>query len=215
MEMTMSVTGDWRTEHCATKVAAGVASGYCVLGLDPFSIEFLSDPYPFHKELRDAGPVVWLDHYQCWAMARYDQVHATLRDWETFSSSAGAGLSNFRKEPPWRPPSIILEADPPLHTRTRAVLSRMLSRAALKTLREKFEREAEALVDRIVARGSFDAIRDLAEAYPLKVFPDALGLPPEGRENLLPYGSMVFNAFGPRNQLFDAAIQAPVLLNKA
>ena len=44
------------------------ASGYSVLGLDPFSIEFLSDPYPFHKELRDAGPIVWLDRYQCWAM---------------------------------------------------------------------------------------------------------------------------------------------------
>jgi cytochrome P450 len=206
MEMTMSVRGSERTERRATKAAAGAASGYSVLRMDPFSIEFLSDPYPFHKELRDAGPVVWLDRYQCWALARYDQVHATLRDWKTFCSSAGAGLSNFRKEPPWRPPSIILEADPPLHTRTRAVLTRILSLAALKTLRERFEREAEALVDRIVARGSFDAIQDLAEAYPLKVFPDALGLPPEGRENLLPYGSMVFNAFGPRNQLFDAAM---------
>jgi hypothetical protein len=77
-----------------------------------------------------------------------------------------------------------IEADPPLHTRTRAVLARILSLAALKTLREEFEREAQALVDRIVARGSFDAIQDLAAVYPLKVFPDALGLPPEGRENL-------------------------------
>jgi cytochrome P450 len=185
---------------------SGAANPRPISALDPFSTEFLGDPYPFHQELREAGPVVWLESYQCWAMARYDEVHATLNDWQTYCSSAGAGLSNFRTETPWRPPSIILEADPPLHTRTRSVLTRILSPAALKTLRAAFEREAEALVERLVERGRFDAVKDLAEAYPLKVFPDALGLAPEGRENLLPYGNMVFNAFGPRNRLFDEAM---------
>src|ERR1700759_411285 len=47
---------------------------------------------------------------------------------------------------------------------------------------------------------------DLAEAFPLKVFPDAVGIDGDGRENLLPYGSMVFNSFGPRNDLFDKAM---------
>jgi len=46
---------------------------------------------------------------------------------------------------------------------------------------------------------SVDAIADIAEAYPLSVFPKAVGLGQEGVENLLPYGAMVFNAFGPRN----------------
>jgi 4-methoxybenzoate monooxygenase (O-demethylating) len=181
-------------------------TSYPVLDLDPFSIEFLTDPYPFHEELREAGPVVWLDRLQCWGMARYQEVHATLSDWQTFCSSAGAGLSNFRKETPWRPPSLLLETDPPLHARTRGVVTRTLSAAALRQRREAFAREAEDLVERLVARGSFDAVKDLAEAYPLKVFPDALGLSPEGRENLLPYGDMVFNAFGPRNALFTAAM---------
>src|SRR6202035_1965715 len=91
----------------------------------------------------------------------------------------------------------------PLHTRTRAVLTRILSPAAINTLRATFEREAEALADRLVEQREFDVIADLAEAYPLKVFPDAVGLSEEGRENLMPYGSMVFNSFGPRNDLFD------------
>ncbi len=186
--------------------AAATANGYPVLTLDPFSTEFLSDPYPFHEQLREAGPVVWLERYQCWAMARHDEVHATLTDWQTFCSSAGAGLSNFRKETPWRPPSLLLETDPPLHTRTRGVLTRVLSAAALRKQRDPFQREAEALADRLVARGRFDAVKDLAEAYPLKVFPDALGLSSEGRENLLPYGNMVFTAFGPRNALFAEAM---------
>jgi hypothetical protein len=73
-------------------------------------------------------------------------------------------------------------------------------------LRESFEREAESLVARLVEQREFDGIADLAEAYPLKVFPDAVGLSEAGRENLLPYGSMVFNSFGPRNDLFNQAM---------
>jgi 4-methoxybenzoate monooxygenase (O-demethylating) len=177
-----------------------------VSDVDPFSHEFLTDPYPHHEALREAGPVVWLAHYRIWAMARHEQVRDALTDWQTYCSSAGVGLSDFRKEPPWRPPSIILEVDPPLHTRTRAVLTRILLPAAIKVLRETFEREAEALIARLVEQREFDGVADLAEAYPVKVFPDAVGISGEGRENLLPYGSMVFNSFGPRNDLFQRAM---------
>jgi hypothetical protein len=177
-----------------------------VSSVDPFSHDFLLDPYPHHQALREAGPVVWLEQYGIWTMARHEQVRDALTDHQTYCSSAGVGLSDFRKEPPWRPPSIILEADPPLHTRTRAVLTRILSPGAIKVLRETFEREAELLVARLVESREFDGIADLAEAYPLKVFPDAVGISNEGRENLLPYGSMVFNSFGPRNDLFNAAM---------
>jgi len=177
-----------------------------VFDLDPFSDEFLSDPHRFHEQLREAGPLVRLERYGVWATARHEQVHAVLGDWETFCSSAGVGLSDFRKEKPWRPPSILLEADPPLHTRTRAVVMRVVSKPAIDALREAFTREAELLVDKLAARGSFDAVKQLAEVYPVKVFPDAVGLAPEGRENLLPYGSLVFNAFGPRNKLFEDAM---------
>ena len=177
-----------------------------VSAIDPFSHAFLNDPYPHHEAMREAGPVVWLEQYDIWAMARHQEVRDALTDWETYCSGAGVGLSDFRKEPPWRPPSIILEADPPLHTRTRAVLTRILSPAAINILRETFAREADALVDRLVEGCEFDGIADLAEAYPLKVFPDAVGISEQGRENLLPYGSMVFNSFGPRNDLFNKAM---------
>jgi 4-methoxybenzoate monooxygenase (O-demethylating) len=174
--------------------------------VDPFSHEFLRDPYPHHQSMREAGPVVWLELYGIWAMARHQEVRDALTDWQTYCSSAGVGLSDFRKEPPWRPPSIILEADPPLHTRTRAVLTRILSPAAINILRETFQREAELLIAQLVEQREFDGIADLAEAYPLKVFPDAVGVVGEGRENLMPYGSMVFNSFGPRNDLFERAM---------
>ncbi len=176
-----------------------------VLDIDPFAPAVLDDPYPAHARMRAAGPVVRLAPYGIWAAARWEPVQSILTDWQTFCSSAGVGLADFRKEPPWRPPSLILEADPPLHTRTRGVLARVLSPAALKALKSGFETAAAALVDRVLAAGQVDAITDLAEAFPLTVFPDAVGLAKAGREHLLPYGDMAFNAFGPKNALFEAA----------
>jgi cytochrome P450 len=174
--------------------------------VDPFCRDFFENPFPAHQELREAGPVVRLSRYDVWAVARYAEVHAILNDWQTFCSGRGAGLTDFAKEAPWRPPSLLLEADPPLHDRTRRVLNRALSAARIQGLREVCAREADAVVDKLVDRGSFDAITDLAEAYPLTVFPDAMGMPRENRHFLLPYGNMVFNAFGPRNEFFERAV---------
>jgi cytochrome P450 len=177
------------------------------LSVDPFAIEFFADPFPTHELLREAGPVVYLDKWNVYGVARYAEVHAMLNDPATFCSSRGVGLSDFKKEKPWRPPSLILEADPPAHTRTRAVLSRVLSPSVMKQVRDGFTTAAEARVDALLEKRSFDAIEDLAEAYPLSVFPNALGLKAEGREHLLPYASLVFNAFGPPNQLRQEAIE--------
>jgi 4-methoxybenzoate monooxygenase (O-demethylating) len=186
---------------------SAVSAGIPSLDIDPFSIEFFDDPYPAHEALRDAGPVAYLPKWKVHAVARYAEVRAVLNDPATFCSSRGVGLSDFAKEKPWRPPSLILEADPPAHTRTRAVLSRVLSPSVMKQIRGGFAVAAEVKADELAAKGSFDAISELAEAYPLSVFPDALGLKKEGREHLMPYAGVVFNAFGPPNELRQSAIE--------
>jgi 4-methoxybenzoate monooxygenase (O-demethylating) len=170
--------------------------------VDPFSHEVLEDPLPMQAALRDAGPMVHLTRYDVYAFARYEQVHAALVDWQQFQSAAGVGLSNFRFEQPWRPPSLLLEADPPRHDAPRRVLTKVLSPRALRRLREAWLADADALVEQVLADGTeFDAVARLAEAFPLRVFPDAVGIPQEGRENLLPYGDHLLNAFGPGNDL--------------
>ena len=183
------------------------------LDFDPFSRPFLEDPFPDHARLRDAGAVAWLKRYGIYAVGRHAEVRAVLQDWEAFSSAAGVGLADFRREKPWRLPSLVLETDPPMHGRARRVLSRVLSASAVKALRERFQRDADEMVAELIARGGFDAVPDLAEAYPLRVFPDAVGMPRENRRYLLPYGNMVFNSFGPHNAFFKDAVQdaAPVL----
>ena len=182
------------------------------LDIDPYASEHLLDPYPMHQRIREAGPVVRLTPYPSLvACARHEQVHAVFSDHATFSSSAGVGLSNFKLEKPFRPQSLILEADPPLHTQTRAVLSRILSPKVVMQIRPAFTAVAEQMVERCLEKSSTEGaicgIRDLAQIYPLKVFPDAVGLGDDDRENLQIYGDLIFNSMGPRNALLAKAAE--------
>ncbi|WP_428410516.1 cytochrome P450 [Hyphococcus sp.] len=179
-----------------------------IIDIDPFATEFLLDPYPNHDALRDPGPVVWLSQYEIYAMARFEEVRSALLDHETFLSGRGVGLSDFAKQEPWRPPSLLLEADPPLHERTRAIMQSVVSPASLKRLEPVWKLRAESLADDLVTRGRFDAVADLSEVYPMLVFPDAVGLMEDGREHLLVYAATVFNAFGPQNDLLAESLVA-------
>jgi 4-methoxybenzoate monooxygenase (O-demethylating) len=76
-----------------------------VSAVDPFCREFFEDPFAAYEELREAGQVVRLSRYDVWAVARYAEVHRVLNDWQTFCSGRGAGLADFAREVPWRPPS--------------------------------------------------------------------------------------------------------------
>jgi cytochrome P450 len=173
------------------------------LAINPFDKAFLADPYAYHDAIRDAGPVVRLDRLGAFGIGRYEEVKAALQDHRTFCSGRGVGLADFLKEAPFRPPSLLLEADPPLHDRTRGLMNKIASLRALKDLRPAWQAKAEDLLDSLVERRQFDAVKDLAEVFPMAIFPDTIGLREDGRENLLDYANIVFNAFGPRNDVFE------------
>jgi cytochrome P450 len=178
-----------------------------VLDFDPFAEDVLSDPYAWHDMLRDAGPVVYLPEYKVYGTARYEHAKRVLSDWETFCSSRGVGLTDFAKEKPWRPPSLLLERDPPLHDRTRSAMNKVVALPRLKKLAEDWQAEAERLVDELVSRRTFDAVTDLAEAFPLRIFPATLGLPAGGDDHLIAYAYSTFNAFGPQNAIFRKGVE--------
>jgi len=173
------------------------------LEIDPFSEEFLSDPFAYHPRLREVGPVFWLEAIGVYGVARHEEVTQVLKNHEVFVSSRGVGLADFSKEKPFRPPSLLLEADPPLHNKTRAVMNRIVAMPVLKGLEDEWRAKAKDLVAELIQKDEFDAVIDLAEEFPMRVFPDAVGLMDEGRHHLLTYAAIVFNAFGPRNKIFD------------
>jgi cytochrome P450 len=176
--------------------------------LDPFSPEFLADPFPRYAQLREMGSIVWLPRYDIWTVARYDAVRDVLLDWKRFSNAGGGGMKNYFLEKPWRPPSLILEVDPPDHQRTRKVLMNVLSSARLQQLRPTFEAQADAIIDAALEQGVLDAIPELAQRFPLTVFPDAVGMRREDRSNMLVYGAMVFGGFGPVTPWYEELMKS-------
>jgi len=62
------------------------------------------------------------------------------------------------------------------------------------------EREAEAVVDQLCAKGRFCATAELATYLPVTIVSSAVGLPQEGRERMMEWSMGLFNCFGPMNE---------------
>jgi cytochrome P450 len=181
--------------------------------LDLYSDDVLTEPYEHYRRLRDAGPAVWLERHNVWVVARYDSVRTVLRDWKTFSSASGVAVNDFLNT---ALRGNTLNSDPPLHDLLRNVVASRMTSQALRPTREMIESRAEALVERLVAQHSFDGVEDLAQALPLSIVPDFIGLPQEGREHLLDWAEATFNAMGPMNErCADAVKKLPDLFGYA
>lgn len=172
------------------------------LGDDPYSTANLTDPYPFMRRLRAAGPAAWLSRYDVHAFGRDAEVREILEDHRTFISGAGVGSVNTCHHPPLRTPGI-LEVDPPVHTRMRTAMDGVITPQKLRPRRRAFAAYAKEIIDEVLTSdgGEFDAAR-LAEKFVLRVFGDAVGIPREGRaENLPAQGAANFATFGPQNEI--------------
>ena len=67
------------------------------LDVDPFAMDFFADPYPTHELLREAGPVVYLDKWNVYGVARYAEVHAVLNDPATSARAAASASPTSRR----------------------------------------------------------------------------------------------------------------------
>jgi len=177
------------------------------LAVDPFAEAVLREPYELQQQLRDAGPVVWLERYETYALARHAEVTQALQQPALFSSAAGVGLAHLRRPGAWREPSPLVESDPPQHDHIRRAMDAILSPSVIRGWRAQFTAEAERRCDAVLAGGSIDGVQDLAQPYVHTVFPAALGVESHPR-NLLIVGHHSANAAGPRNALFEQSLAA-------
>lgn len=173
--------------------------GAALWDVDPYAPEILAQPEAYYSELRARGPVVFIPKYAILAVGRYAETKEVFSDYSRFVSSRGVGLDDFKHTRAWRPPSIILEVDPPEHTRTRKVMIKAMSPRVAASQREMFVQTAEAMVDDLLTRDSFDAVAEFAERFPTTVFPKAVGMKDGNPRHLVDYGAMVFNSLGPDN----------------
>jgi cytochrome P450 len=173
---------------------------------DPYTDEALLDPWPGYRELRDAGPTVWLRRYGMYAITRHSCARRVLRDWQVFSSAYGV-MMNEEMNQVLRGNTLCSDGEQ--HDVLRRTVIRPLRPSALTALTDQITGEAEELVERLVSVGRFDAATELAHHLPLTVVSNLVGLPEEGREHMLVWGSEMFNCFGPHNERTVSAF--PVL----
>ena len=171
-----------------------VAATVPELDVDLFDDAVLHEPYPLYAQMRRLGSVVWLPRHRFYAVVRYAEARAVLLDHERFVSGRGVGFNDRFNEV--RSGSIIA-SDPPRHDLLRSVLGERLGPRALKDVEKTIRARAAGLVTEALQRGSFDAVTEFAEIFPVQVVGELIGVPRDKRSELLRWANGAFNAFGP------------------
>ena len=165
--------------------------------IDLWSDENLSNPYPTYAVLRDQAAVVRLTQSDVWCLTRYDVIKEALNDWETFSSVKAIGFNDGVND---ALQGTTLASDPPMHTQLRAALTENLTPRALRALKDSANEISDRIFKELVAKGSFDAVEDLACVLPLNIVVDLIGVRDQYvRDNILNWGAAAFNVLGPMN----------------
>ncbi|WP_243697684.1 cytochrome P450 [Geodermatophilus obscurus] len=159
--------------------------------VDPATYE-TGPPFELLRRLRADTPVAWVDepalHGQpagpgFWLVLRHADVGRVLRDAATFSSWLGATQVRDAADLDWVR-RMMLNMDPPDHSRLRRLLTRSFTPRAVAALTEAIQATAARLVDRMVAgarEGRSDFAKDVAADLPLLTLADVLGVPAEDR----------------------------------
>ena len=187
-------------------IALAVDPTMTVLDADPYAYDVIESPHTFEKQLRDAGPVVWLERYGCYAVGRFDEAVQVFSDDTRFWCTAGVGLTDIRKPESLRDKNPLMEVEPWQHAKVRSGINKIMSPAVMRSMRARFDERAAHFVDSMIRRGNFDGLHDLVEPYIMDVFPATVGIK-INPETVLLFGDLNFNANGPFNDLYTAAYQ--------
>lgn len=161
-------------------------------------------PYDAISRLRRDSPVAWVDEIPVlgwpsgsgfWLVLRHADVESVMKQPRLFSSWLGA--TQIRD--PATPAALryvramMLNMDPPEHSRLRRLLSRSFTPRAIAQLEQRIRGHARALCERALAgpRGECDFAKDLAAELPLLTLADVLGVPEQDRRLLFDWSNRV------------------------
>jgi cytochrome P450 len=136
----------------------------------PNTPEWLADPYPSYRELRERDPVHWSETLAHWVLTRYDDVCIVLKD-ERFSAA---------NRPPQRRlnrPTTMVTADPPDHTRLRKSVRHRFSLSAVNALRPRIQELTDQFIDRAMPAEQIDIVTQIARPLPRTIMLELLGVP--------------------------------------
>ncbi|NLE78536.1 MAG: cytochrome P450 [Rhodococcus sp.] len=140
-------------------------------------------PHEFFDDLRRSCPVYWqpeTDGSGFWAVTGHDDVVAVSRDIETFSCAAGTTqVDDFDEETRAKQSAMLINLDPPDHTRLRKLVSRGFTPKTVASLEGHIRKICSELVDSLVEKEEVDFVAEAAAPLPLEVIAALLGAPRE------------------------------------
>ncbi|HJR89270.1 MAG TPA: cytochrome P450 [Aeromicrobium sp.] len=158
------------------------------LRFDPYDYDFHEDPYPTYQRLRDEDPVHHAAADDLWVISRHADVHAVLRDDETFSNRMGVSLDASAWTPLAHKVMSFLALDGAEQTRIRKLVSAGFTPRRVKELAPEIEALTATYLDRILAAsvdgGDVDWIADFAGKLPMDVISEMMGVPQADRDEV-------------------------------
>jgi cytochrome P450 len=156
-------------------------------------------PHDALTRLRRSTPVAWVEERPVddwpagpgfWAVLRHADVRHVLRHPKLFSSHLGAtqirdaeDLDYVRR--------MMLNMDPPDHSRLRRLLTKAFTPRAVARLAARIERRARALVDEVAEKGEADFAKEVSADLPLLTLADVFGIPESDRWLLFDWSNRV------------------------
>jgi cytochrome P450 len=167
--------------YSSEELQAGAAA------VTPFDPAVQRCPFGFYAKLQAESPVYRDPQSGFWMIARYDLLKQAAADVATFSS-----FFDMRKPDPSAPPTpeelymkehgwlvqdFLTQADPPVHTRYRALVNRIFTPVRVKAMRPYVEALIDELMAKFIDKGRCDFAREFAVPFPMTVIADQLGVP--------------------------------------
>ncbi|MFE2431368.1 cytochrome P450 [Streptomyces sp. NPDC059373] len=159
-------------------------------------------PLPELAALRQSDQVWWVrqphgiagfgdDGY--WAVTRHADVKAVSVAPEVFSSRTNTAIIRFnehmRRDRIDAQQLIILNQDPPEHTRLRQIVQRGFTPRAIRALEDSLRERAERIVSGAAARKSGNFVTEIAAELPLQAIADLIGVPQEDRAKIFDWSN--------------------------
>jgi len=161
-------------------------SGTDAIDFRPDAPEFLADPFPIYRRLRERDPVHWSPRLKSWVLTRYDDVRQVLLDREVSSDRMRPFFATLPGPEAARIGDIVrylstwmVFRDPPEHTRLRRLTSKVFHLQSMNAMRPAIESLVAWLFERIGARLEIDFVADFAGPLPALVIMAMLGVPKE------------------------------------
>jgi cholest-4-en-3-one 26-monooxygenase len=150
-------------------------------------------PHEWFTYLRHNAPVWWhaeADGPGFWAVTSYNECVAVNRDYEHFSSADKATfIWELDEENLAQLQLLMLNMDPPLHTRYRRLVNKGFTPRMVNQLHDRIHAATDWIIDNVVEEGRAEFVTDVAAELPLVVIAELLGVPNEDRHRMFDWSN--------------------------